>query len=820
MKKMPIALLASGVIGVMAYALFHCQRLPSNLHFSTASPGYYSQWVSEHQNEQGVIPYAAYERWAVDDQQHIRASERGNSPIAAVEQLAPSTPQGGRTRALMVDRRNANTWWAGNVSGGLWRSNDAGSSWRAIDDGAATLAISCITQNPFRPDEIYYGTGEGRGSSVPPGRGVFRSTDGGLTFQLLPASNITGMRYCNQIAHSLAKDSLVYVGTSDGLYISRDAGTSWTRVLIGAISDIVCHPSGQVLVGRQGLGLYLSNNGYNFTRITQSDFPGTRNLGHVLVENCRDFPSVAYAFFTTSQYQGADANAGLFRSADFGQTWTKMGDSTTINARVGSTQAQYNQMLGVHASNPDWIIIGGVNARKSLDGGKTFVIAATGHSDQHTAIPLTNSDDMLVGNDGGIFRVGMRTNTLVERNTGYLTHQYYAGNFAPQGTLTIGGTQDNGTWRHNATVASKAFGADGGFAHLHQQDPEVGYFSIQNGPVFRLLGLTAARPNTTTVSPTEAITEGVDFINEFQMNYADGNQLYYRTNKGIWRTTDAGNTWMRLNIQNVANIKAIGVSPEPNPRVYIGGSNVFYRIDGAATTTAADSMVNLSATVPAVSRPLVWGNISFHPLNPNTIFVGMTTMTLSPRAFRVDNAHTNNPVWKNITGNLSSELPIYYIQPHPDNPEQVLFAATAYGLYYTLNGGETWQKETRLPNVAVFDLRLRTTDKTLFAFTHGRGVWQLPLTTLAVGTSEAERATELFRVFPNPAVDILRVQQIGNNSTLRTAQIFDTQGRLLLNHLIQDPVSEIPVHTLPAGQYIMRVYDWKGRYSSKLFIKS
>jgi hypothetical protein len=476
--------------------------------------------------------------------------------------------------------------------------------------------------------------------------------------------------------------------------------------------------------------------------------------------------------FTTSQYQGVDANAGLFRSTDFGSTWTKMGDSSSFNGRIGSSQQMYNQMLGVHHTQSNWVVIGAVNARKSLDGGVTYQIINTGHADNHAAVNFGDSDNVIFGNDGGVYRMPWAGTASTPLNAGYLTHQYYAGNYAPRGTLAAGGTQDNGTWRHNGLNATRILGADGGFTHVSQQDSTLAYASIQNGPVYRLQNF-AASPSSTVVTPTTATPEGVSFINEFQINYADGRQLFYRTNQGLWRTNNRGATWQRLNIQNIPNIQAVGVTPDPNPAVYIGGVNTFYRVDTAGLRIRRDSFVDLRNTVPGNVRSLAWGNISFHPAEPTTIFVGMSSMSINPRAWKVRNAHTRNPTWINITGNLASELPIYYIQAHPDDPERILFAATAFGLYYTLDGGTTWAKETRMPNVDVREMRLRATDRTLFLFTHGRGVWQIKLAPAPTTGTKSPEAVEpvAVKIFPNPTTAWLRIELTDQSLQLRGTQI-------------------------------------------------
>ena len=333
-------------------------------------PGYFKQWFEKHKNADGLIPDGLQLQWYDNDlNKFAQPRPESESAITGVEQLAPTAPQGGRTRALVVDQRDENVILAGAVSGGLWRSTNAGASWKALNDAASSLSVTAICQNPRKPQEFYYGTGETRGASQDvSGAGVYKSIDGGLTFSVLPSTVgtttvATDMRFCNYIAHSLTHDSTIFVGTTSGLYRSIDGGANWVRVLTGSNSGIICYPDGRVLASVQAGGIYISPDGSSgsFTKIAEPTFP-TNGTARILLANCKTVPNVVYALFT---YSGSgtgfwqEGNNGLFKSSDYGMTWEKRSDSLSsiINARIGATYTAYTQVLGVHPTDTNRVFI-------------------------------------------------------------------------------------------------------------------------------------------------------------------------------------------------------------------------------------------------------------------------------------------------------------------------------------------------------------------------------------------------------------------------------------------------------------------------------
>jgi hypothetical protein len=164
---------------------------------------------------------------------------------------------------------------------------------------------------------------------------------------------------------------------------------------------------------------------------------------------------------------------------------------------------------------------------------------------------------------------------------------------------------------------------------------------------------------------------------------------------------------------------------------------------------------------------------------------------------------TNKPVWKNISGDLPPGLPVNMLAVDPANPDAVFFAGTDFGLYYTIDSGKTWHKDYRMPNVAVHEVKMRE-DRTLFAFTHGRGMFALPLKAAKVGVRDVGRDGRLqAKIYPNPSSDF--VQVIAAQSLVGYQySVMDLQGKVLLSGSF-DEDEAISTRTLKNGNYFLRV---------------
>ncbi len=764
-------------------------------------PGYAEQWFREKKNEQGIIPTGLYSQWLAADQ---RAALRrnNNNPIDTVRELGPLNTTGGRTRAILIDWSNPAHVLAGSVSGGLWESNDRGANWSPVNEQELNLGITGITQSPFDASVIYYCTGEGRANSADvPGEGIFKSTDGGKTFtQLASTKTNTYMATCWAIEHSRTDTNMLFVGThSGGLYRSLNGGTTWENVAAGQITDIICLPSGRVLYTLVGGGVYYSDSKGAKSTFTKATFPSPPAAGFSRVEFdfCRKYPSVLFAMCEGKGF--SDPMQALYKSSDGGKTWVK---KTTPS--VGSGYQTYCVMLSVHPADSNKLVAGGVNTAYSSNGAGSWSSFANGHADQHTVAYFPdNANQFLLGSDGGVNQHSWGTSavsgTYINRNNGYRVTQFYAGNFGPNGALCISGAQDNGSHRGNYSRVISVRGADGAYGHISQQDENLAYSSTQNEGIAMTTNFLSPSVSWNNIS-NSAFTGKVDFINAYQINYADGYQLYYRTGQGLWRTTDGGGSWTQIT-KTISGIKGIGVSEHENPTVYFGGSNsLFYRINNAASA-AAGSEKSLNLSVPSNASASLINGIYVAPRTRDKLFVALSNYSSKPRAWRVDKADTDTPVWSNISGDLPANLPVNYLVCDPVMQDSMYFAATDFGLYYTTNGGKNWFKDTRIPNVAVHEVKIRG-DRKLFVFTHGRGIFYLSLKPLFNVSVPKVQKTLAVKLWPNPATDEVRIEIPEGRPAQYT--VIAASGAEVLSGKAENGVP-VAVSSLAAGTYFMKV---------------
>jgi len=788
-------------------------------------PGYYEQWFQEKQDATGQIPPFLRSQWAQYDAKKLER-RAGTNPIDTIIELGPNNVAG-RTRALWIDPRNEKIILAGAISGGLWRSENGGTSWKPINEQEVSMMPSALTSNPYNPNEVYYGTGESRANSADvDGEGVFKSTDGGKTFNQLPSTvKLNGFNAIWDIEHSKIDSQTLFVGTNSyGLYRSTDGGATWAIAYSGGnkqVTDVVCLPNGRVIATLQSnLVVASDSNGKpgTFKTLTFPNAPNGGTYRTIQVDYCIKFPKVVYIVFEGFAFDAAPV--AFYKSSDGGNTWK----AKTPPTAAGPGYQAYCMVMGVHPTDTNRIVVGGRDICRSSDGGNSWTPLDIGHSDHHSFafLPKT-STDFLMGTDGGVFRYQWSSNAVAANlNNGYRVTQFYCGGYGPTGMVGISGAQDNDTQvTEKPLVSQRFFGGDGAYCNIGQQDGSIAYMSYQNDAIHVMNNFTSNNPgNTTKIVDPRFTTDGVDFINLYEMNLADQNMVFYRTNKYLYRTMDMGYTWDQMTTSLRAGIKAIGISRQENPVVYFGGTAAqLYKIEHAATAIPGKE-VNYNASVPsAVTNDLIKG-MTVHPKNPYVLYVAFSNISNDPRVWRVTglDSVTNKPLWKNISGDLPPGLPVNMMAVDPYRPDEVFFAGTDFGLYYSIDSGKTWNKDYRVPNVAIHELKMRD-DRTLFVITHGRGMFALPLVYMdePVSVSKFSRGPSI-KLYPNPSSTSISVR--GAMSLLnRTYRIYNLQGAVVLEGSFGSSDSgAIPTANLPNSTYFLQLDGDKSRAITTKFI--
>lgn len=424
---------------------------------------------------------------------------------------------GGRTRALLIDRNDVNTIYAGGVAGGLWKSTTGGTSWELINPLAENYAISCITQDIN--GVVYFGTGEGfgvvggtaAGSTSFIGGGIFKATDATNTsFSVLSATE--PLNYASKWAfiYEMAADpnsSRVYAATDGGLYMTDDGGTTWTNPVLYPASNpytLVSHDievasdgSVYVVVGDK---VFHSPNG-NTGTYTEISISGTSaaSVGRIELAVAPTDPNYIYA--SVARNTGALFN--VYRSTNAGATWTIIGPGGSANFNVfgDNNQGYWNNIIKVFPDNKDHILVGGIDLWDWSDGGtwiqkSLWYLESSSsyylHADQHDIVfEPGNSQKFYHASDGGVSKSTDAGTTFSTVNRKYATIQFY--NISCNAfDMVLGGTQDNGTIlipnlpdSNQSQNGIEFLGGDGGWSAMSYIDPNVIVGTLYNGDMYR-----------------------------------------------------------------------------------------------------------------------------------------------------------------------------------------------------------------------------------------------------------------------------------------------------------------------------------------------
>jgi photosystem II stability/assembly factor-like uncharacterized protein len=461
--------------------------------------------------------------------------------------------QGARIDDFAVDERNPSTYYIGYAVSGIWKTTNNGTTFESIFDEYAH-SIGDLELAPSNPNILYVGTGEPnnrQSSSI--GVGMFKSTDAGATFTHI------GLRETQSIGRVIVHPTnpdVVWVaavghlfGSNEerGVFKTTDGGATWNKVLFitentGAI-DLIIDPSNPNTLmaatyerrragwgfvgGGPGSGIHkTTDGGRTWTKLAGNGLPlGT--MGRVGLAWSRSNPNVVYAQIEVAQDNeppvAQDApeppaqagrgggggrgggqpappdptRSGIWRSNDKGRTWTFASNQ--------NQRPMYYSQIRVDPSDENIVYVGGTNAQKSTDGGRTFesIQGGMGHVDNHAIwIDPNNSNHVMYGNDGGLdvsYDAG-QTWESIRNHAVALPYHVSVGMDRPYTVCT--GLQDNGSWCGPSHVRTNAIrtwhwvsvgGGDGFQTQVDPTDPNVFYTESQNGNLNRYDASTGQR---------------------------------------------------------------------------------------------------------------------------------------------------------------------------------------------------------------------------------------------------------------------------------------------------------------------------------------
>jgi len=700
-------------------------------------------------DENGKIPMDGL----LKAKEHIKGMDKPkDAGLWKWDWLGPSNI-GGRIRAILPHPTNPDILWIGSVSGGIWKSTNGGNSWTVIDDFLPSLAITDIKFDPSTTNIMYASTGEGfANNDALPGAGIFKSTDGGTTWNQLPSTNNANFSYVNRLAVHPRNDSagIVYAVTSHhnpGVWKTKDGGNTWSQVYnaVNSVLDIdiggywgeylIIGTTTDVLMSYDyGNTWYQKTNGLN----NMLPWDGNRNEVRFYEGNSN------YVYVSMNRNNGE-----VWRSTDRGATWELRWDDVEY---LGN-QGWYNNVLWINPQDYNDVIVGGINLYRSTNGASSFTrisdwtsyhnnsAANSAHADHHCIVEIGNFDQstnpvVFFGNDGGIQKasnfltVSQHSGWTNLANTSLGITQFYGGAAAPDGSIIVGGTQDNsklrykssGTWSGPNNWYQSSTG-DGGFSAINYNNTDIIFGEYVHLYIYKSTNAGGSYSGANSGLTDASDSDRTLFIAPFSMDPNNPSILVAGSCK-IWRTTNSASNWseIRGDVSGTQKCSAIDIDNGNSNLIWVGynGGHVAYTSNAGATWTQVD---NNGIGIP--NRFIT--DIAIAPTNNSKVVV-------TTGGYNADNVwytDDSGATWSDISGTAPNNLPsiqVNTVRFHPNNSNWI-YVGTDLGVFATMDGGDTWSvtrnfEDNEGPvNTEVAELFWQG-DEFLIAATHGRGMYR------------------------------------------------------------------------------------------------
>ena len=700
----------------------------------------------------------------------------------------------GRVTSIDVNPLNDNHIFVGTASGGVWVSENAGQSWTSIWDDQPTAGIGAVKVDPTNPDVIWVGTGEGNPrNSQSSGGGLFKSVDGGKSFQLV---GLKETKHIHRIVIDPRNPNTVYVaaigvawGDSPhrGVYKTTDGGKTWSKVLYNnertGAADLVMDPvNPNKLIcamweyrrwpwifksGGEGSGMYVTlDGGETWTKRTSEDGLPEGDLGRMGIAIAPSNPKKVYALVENK------AKNGLYGSNDGGFKWFKISEDENIGNRPF-----YYSDLFVDPFNDQTLYSLWTLVSKSTDGGKTWSITtpySKVHPDHH-AIWLNprRPGHVIEGNDGGL-NISWDGGDSWRFVQNLPVAQFYHIRVDNQLPYNIyGGMQDNGSWRGPAyswigtgignNEWQELYFGDGFDVLPHPSNPRIAYAMAQEGSLARVDMLTGMTESIKPVHPdggwlrwhwNAAIAgdpSNVDGV------YYGSQYVHYSPDQGrTWTiispdlTTNnpdkqkalesGGLTFDVTGAENHTCILTIAPSPQNPKTLWVGtdDGNIQVSKDGGATWT------NCSPKIKGLPEGAWVPHIHASAYDAGEAFVVVNNYRQNDWNAYLFHTKDYGKTWSNLVAKAGMTGHTLSVIQDNEVPS-ILYLGTETGLQLSTDYGKTWQAWKGLPTMPVQDLAIQEREQDLVLGTFGRSAWVLddlrPLRAMVKGAAQGRTLT-------------------------------------------------------------------------------
>jgi photosystem II stability/assembly factor-like uncharacterized protein len=675
---------------------------------------------------------------------------------------------GGRIASIDASVKNPKVIYVGAAGGGVWKSIDGGVTFKPVFE-RYSQSIGAVAIDQAHPDTVWVGTGEGdTRNSVSVGSGLYKTDDGGDDWRLV---GLPGSERIARIVIDPTDSNTVYAAVpgrlwSDsaerGLFKTTDGGKTWQKLLFVNLStgcaDVAVDSKNPKRLyaamwdfrrrpdffrsGGPGSGLYRSDDGgAHWKRLAQGLPEG--DLGRIAIAVAPSRPETVYATVESKK-------TGLYRSDDAGESWRLT--STAFNVAV---RPFYFSHLAVDPHNPERVYKPGFMLTVSEDGGKSFSGAGFNfgsyHGDTHALwIDPANSDHLMLGTDGGVYVSWDRGGRWMFLRTLPVSQPYRVALDNERPYNVYGGFQDNGCWYGPSSGASgigndewKNFGfGDGMYTFVDPFDSNVIYWEYQGGELYKYFKRTREVKQIRPYPGPGDKTLRFNWESPFVASPADPRLLLVGA-QYLFASTDQGESWRQISgdlttdnpdlqhqiesggltpddssAENHCTIYTIGPSPLDAKVIWAGtdDGNLQLTRDGGA------HWQNLIARVPGLPK---WTWVSgieasrFDPATAYATFDGHARGDFATYVYKtIDFGQTWTPL-------ATAEIQGYaHVIREDPKSASLLYLGSEQGLFLSIDGGKEWAQFTgNLPKVPVRDIAIHPRESDLVLATHGRGFY-------------------------------------------------------------------------------------------------
>lgn len=680
----------------------------------------------------------------------------------------------GRTAVIEAVPSNPRIVYLGAATGGAWKSMNGGTTWTPLFDDQPVHAIGALAVSPSNPSIVWVGTGEGNTrNSASIGNGVYKSMDGGKTWQHL---GLEKTERIYRIALHPADPDTAYVcapgqewgeNADRGVFRTTDGGKTWQKILYvdekTGCGDLAMDPSNprKLFVsmwqfrrwpwffksGGPGSGMYTTHDGgTSWRRLQEEDGLPAGELGRAGFAISRSNPEIVYALVEAEK-------SALLRSDDGGRSWKTVNDSPNVAPRPF-----YFCDIRVDPAWPNRVYSLDFGVRISEDSGRTFSLLPASralHGDNHTLwIDPADPNHMYFGDDGGMSESRDRGQTARFVTNLPFAQFYHVAVDGERPYNVYGGLQDNGSWRGPSSIWQRggirntfwqAVGDGDGFdVQPDPKDSTIGYALSQGGAFIRYNTRTGEQRLIRPAPPSPDVRLRFNWNSALAVDPFESGVLYVGS-QFVHRSADRGESWTTISpdlttndpekqkqdesggitpdvtaAENHTSLVAIAPSPVEKGVIWTGSDDGRLHVtrDGGKTWTSSEGALK---GVPANT----WiPHIEPSPFGGATAFVVLDNhrrADFTPYVFRTDDY---GRTWRALaTPNVRG----YALSIRQDLvKKELLFLGTEFGLYASFDGGARWTHlKKALPTASVMDMVIHPREHDLVMGTHGRAVWVL-----------------------------------------------------------------------------------------------